>query len=72
MEEEKIWEMIRKNSAEDAQFIAKNILEYALALDHEESAEDMTVAVIGISPDKAEDAGIGFLSASYPLAAIKP
>ncbi len=70
-EEEKFWEIIRKNSADDVEFIAKNILEYALNLDHEQPAEDMTVAVIGISPDKAEDAGIGFLSASYPVSVMK-
>lgn len=70
-EEEKLWEIVRGNSAEDADFIAKNILEYALALDQEHPAEDMTVAVLGVSPDKPETAGVSFLSASYPIAVLE-
>ncbi len=70
-EEEKLWEIIRGNSAEDADFIAKNILEYALALDYEQPSEDMTVAVIGISPGKTDDLGVGFLSASFPIAVMQ-
>ncbi|MBR1552774.1 MAG: SpoIIE family protein phosphatase [Schwartzia sp.] len=70
-EEEKLWEMLRGNSAGDAEFIAKNILEYALALDQEQPSEDMTVAVLGVSPDKTENAGVAFLSASYPISVME-
>ena len=69
--EEKLWEIVRGNPAEDADFIAKNILEYALTLDQEQPSEDMTVAVLGVAPDKAENAGVGFLSASYPIAVME-
>ena len=70
-EPEKVWEIIRANPAEDAEYIAKNILEYALTLEQEQPAEDMTVAVLGVSPDKAENAGVSFLSASYPIAVLE-
>ncbi|MBR1760141.1 MAG: SpoIIE family protein phosphatase [Schwartzia sp.] len=70
-EEEKLWEIVRGNPARDADFIAKNILEYALALDQDMPAEDMTVAVLGVAPDKAENAGVGFLSASYPISVME-
>ncbi len=70
-EEERLWEIIRGNPAEDAEFIAKNILEYALTLDQEQPAEDMTVAVLGVSPDKTENTGVSFLSASYPISVLE-
>ena len=70
-EEEKLWEIVRGNPAEDAAFIAKNILEYALAIDQEQPAEDMTVAVLGVAPDQAENAGVSFLSASYPISIME-
>ena len=70
-EEEKLWEIVRGNPAEDADFIAKNILDYALALDQEQPSEDMTVAVLGVAPDKAENVGVSFLSASYPISVME-
>lgn len=70
-EEGRLWEIIRGNPAEDAEFIAKNILEYALTLDQEQPAEDMTVAVLGVSPDKTENTGVSFLSASYPISVLE-
>lgn len=70
-EEERLWEIIRGNPAEDVEFIAKNILEYALTLEREQASEDMTVAVLGVSTDKTEDAGSSFLSASYPISVMQ-
>ena len=41
-EEEKLWEIVRGNPAEDAAFIAKNILDYAMELDQEQPSEEIT------------------------------
>ncbi len=62
-----IEKIITENTAEDAEFIAQSILDYALQVDHEKPGDDMTVVVMGIC-DKAEQSNkVQHLSASYPF-----
>ena len=63
---EKIMAIIRDNPAEDAQYVAKAILEYALEIDHEQAADDMTVVVLSILGESKPGAKIEQISVSYP------
>ena len=63
---EKIMDIIRKNTAEDVDFIARSIMEYALFLDKEKASDDMTVVVLGITED-SPGAKIEELKAVYPF-----
>jgi serine phosphatase RsbU (regulator of sigma subunit) len=63
---EKIKAIIADNAAQDCEFIAKSIMDYALLLDHDKASDDMTVVVMGIV---AHDDGpkIEQLTVSYPF-----
>lgn len=67
MDMKKIVAIIEDNPAEDCDFIARSILEYALSLDKEKAGDDMTVVVMGISESPSEEPKIEQLSASYPF-----
>lgn len=48
-----IYRILNENKAEDVNFIAQSILEYALDLDDYRPGDDMTVAVVGLSDKEA-------------------
>jgi len=48
-----IYRVLNENKAEDVNFIAQTILEYALELDDYRPGDDMTVAVVGLSDQEA-------------------
>ena len=60
-----IQKIISDNHAEDATYIAENILEYALELDDYRPSDDMTVVVMGIS-DTERVYNIQRMSVSFP------
>ena len=62
-----IEQIIRDNTAEDAEFIAQSILEYALTKDHEQPGDDMTVVVLGISGKGGQTNKVQRVSATYPF-----
>lgn len=61
----KIQKLITDNKAEDADFIAESILEYALELDDYRPGDDMTVVVMGIC-DTDMVYNIQRMSVSFP------
>ncbi len=63
---ERILAIVRENPASDADYIARSIVEYALDLDDETAADDMTVVVLGIAAETPPGPGIKTLSATYP------
>ena len=63
---EKIQPIIEANGAEECDFIARSILDYALSLDHEAASDDMTVLVMGIS-ERSVAPEIEERSISYPF-----
>lgn len=62
----KILEIVRKNSVEDVNFIARSIMEYALSLDQDKAGDDMTVIVMGIT-DKSGNPKIEDIQVNYPF-----
>ena len=48
-----IYRVLDENKAEDVNFIAQTVLEYALELDDYRPGDDMTVAVVGLSDQEA-------------------
>ena len=64
---EKIMDYVRKNTADDVDFIARSILEYALALDDNKAADDMTVVVLGVAEGREGAPKIEELKAIYPV-----
>jgi len=64
---ERIMDYIRKNTADDVDFIARSILEYALALDDNKAADDMTVVVLGVAEGREGAPKIEELKAIYPV-----
>lgn len=63
---DKIMEIVRKNTAEDASFIAKNIMDYALSLDADKASDDMTVLVLGVTAGSTEPPRIEQMEVTYP------
>lgn len=63
---EKILEIVRKNGPEDAAYIAKSIMEYALSLDQEKASDDMTVVVMGITGGSPSEPKIEQFEVTYP------
>ena len=63
---EKILEIVRKNGPEDAAYIAKSIMDYALSLDQEKASDDMTVVVMGITEGSPNEPKIEQLEVTYP------
>lgn len=63
---EKIMKIIRENHASEAEYVARNILEYALELDHAQAGDDMTVVVLGIVGEMPPGPKIEQWAASYP------
>lgn len=57
--------IIMENSADDTDFIANTILEYALNLDQNRAGDDMTIAVMSIRKKKTENK-IKYVNVSYP------
>jgi len=62
----KIMEIIRKNKAEDAQYIAKSIMDYALTLDADKASDDMTVLVMGVTEGSSNPPRIEQIEVTYP------
>lgn len=62
-----IQKIIEENKAEDAEYIAQSILEYALSMDHDKPGDDMTVVVMGICAKESQTNKIRRLSATYPF-----
>ncbi len=62
---EMIQKLIHENGAQDANFIAESILEYALELDDYRASDDMTVIVMGIC-DTESVYNIQKMSVSFP------
>lgn len=63
---EKIMAIIRDNPAEDVDYVAKAILEYALEMDHEQASDDMTVVVMSILGQSQSGPKIEQISVTYP------
>ena len=64
---EKIMAYVRENTPDDVDFIARSILEYALALDDNKAADDMTVVVLGVAEGREGAPKIEELKAIYPV-----
>ena len=64
---EKIMAIVRDNKAEDAGFIARSIMEYALSLDNEQASDDMTVVVMGLAEGGRPSPNIEQIEVSYPF-----
>ena len=63
---DKIMEIVRKNKAEDAAFIAKSIMDYALTLDADKASDDMTVLVLGVTEGSSNPPRIEQIEVTYP------
>lgn len=63
---EKIMEIVRKNGPEDAAYIAKSIMDYALSLDQDKASDDMTVVVMGITGGSPSEPKIEQFEVTYP------
>lgn len=63
---EKIINIIRSNGADEAKYIARSILEYALEMDQGQAGDDMTVVVMGIVDRDAAEPKIEQWTVSYP------
>ena len=59
--------IVRDNKAEDAGFIARSIMEYALSLDNEQASDDMTVVVMGLAEGERPSPNIEQIEVSYPI-----
>lgn len=64
---EKILAIVRDNRAEDAAFIAKSIMEYALSLDSEQASDDMTVVVMGLVEKADPSPKVEQIEVTYPV-----
>ena len=64
---EKIMNIVRDNTADDVEYIARSILEYALSLDEDKASDDMTVVVLGIAEGREGAPKIEELKAVYPV-----
>ncbi|MBQ9365565.1 MAG: serine/threonine-protein phosphatase [Schwartzia sp.] len=64
---QKIVSIVRDNSVDDVDFIARSIIDLALEMDGGEAADDMTVVVLGLKETADEGARIDSLSASYSI-----
>ena len=64
---EKIMNIIRNNTADEVDFIARSIMEYALELDNEKASDDMTVVVMGVSATTPEGPKIEEVKVTYPM-----
>lgn len=64
---EKILAIVRDNRAEDAAFIAKSIMEYALSLDGEQASDDMTVVVMGLVEKADPSPKVEQIEVTYPV-----
>ena len=64
---EKILAIVRENKAEDAAFIAKSIMEYALSLDNEQASDDMTVVVMGLAEKTEPTPKVEQIEVTYPV-----
>ena len=64
---EKILGFLRSGKAEDAGYLAKSVMEYALSLDHEEAADDMTVMVMGLAEGSEGATKVSQMEISYPI-----
>jgi serine phosphatase RsbU (regulator of sigma subunit) len=62
----RILRLIEENGPDDVDFIAENILEYALTLDEYRPGDDMTVVVLGVS-ERDSSHRIQRLSVSFPF-----
>lgn len=63
---EEIQKIIADNGPEDAAYIAKAIMDYALTLDQDKASDDMTVAVLGITDGSPSSPRIEQLELTYP------
>ena len=63
---EKIMAIIRDNPPEDAAYIAKAIMDYALELDDEKATDDMTVVVLGVTSGSPAEPKIEQIEVTYP------
>ena len=63
---EKIMDIIRDNPPEDAAYIAKAIMDYALELDDEKATDDMTVVVLGVTSGSPAEPKIEQIEVTYP------
>jgi serine phosphatase RsbU (regulator of sigma subunit) len=61
----KILKLLEDNGPDDVEFIAENILEYALTLDEYRPGDDMTVVVMGVA-DRDSTHRIQRFSVSFP------
>ena len=61
-----IMDIIRDNTADDAAYIAKSIMDYALTLDQDKAGDDMTVVVLGITEGSSSSLRIAQYQAVYP------
>ncbi len=64
---EKILAIVRENKAEDAAFIARSIMEYALSLDNEQASDDMTVVVMGLAEKTEPTPKVEQIEVTYPV-----
>jgi len=64
---EKIMAIVRANGPADVGFVAKSIMEYALTLDNEQAADDMTVVVMGLTDGAESSPKIEQIEVSYPI-----
>ena len=63
---EKIMDIIHDNPPEDAAYIAKAIMDYALELDDEKATDDMTVVVLGVTSGSPAEPKIEQIEVTYP------
>lgn len=63
---QKILAIIQENSAADAAFVAQSILDYALTLDKQKAADDMTVVALGVVASESDAPKIERFQAAYP------
>jgi serine phosphatase RsbU (regulator of sigma subunit) len=64
---QKIMDIINDNTAEDCEFIASSIMDYALSLDKNQAADDMTVVVMGLCETASDMPRVEKLTAVYPF-----
>ena len=60
-------DIINDNTAEDCEFIASSIMDYALSLDKNQAADDMTVVVMGLCETASDMPRVEKLTAVYPF-----
>lgn len=64
---DKILALVKENTAEECDYIARSILEYALELDNGQAGDDMTVVVMGICAGNPDRPKVEELGVTYPL-----